>query len=155
METVMDKPITYVKATEDNSCVPACLAMVTRKTLKHILSDIYEYWEAEGKISGTTNDIVDEYLSQNGYAIQRINYEYSPAKLLIEGWPIDPFAPIHIVDVWSSDPAGMHAVVMDKSGKIYDPSNRRIKKISEYQRVFSITGIWKVSDTTLISITKG
>ena len=142
----MDKPAKYVKATLTNSCVPACLAMITGKTLKRVIKEIYEHWENEGRYQGVDDDIVDQYLSKNGYAIQRVPHEYEPNKLLLKKWPVKPFAPIHIVDVWSSNPAGMHAVVMLKDGTIYDPSNRRIKDISMYQRVFGITGIWKVTD---------
>jgi len=142
----MDKPVKYVKATLTNSCVPACLAMVTGKTLKRVVKEIYEHWENEGRYQGVDDNIVDQYLSKNGYSIQRIPHEYEPNKLLIKKWPVKPFAPIHIVDVWSSNPPGMHAVVMLKDGTIYDPSNRRIKDISIYQRVFAITGIWKVTD---------
>ena len=142
----MERPVKYVKATLTNSCVPACLAMVTGKTLKRVVKEIYEHWENEGRYQGVDDNIVDQYLSKNGYAIQRIPHEYEPNKLLIKKWPVKPFAPIHIVDVWSSNPPGMHAVVMLKDGTIYDPSNRRIKDISTYQRVFAITGIWKVTD---------
>ena len=142
----MDKPVKYVKATLTNSCVPACLAMVTGKTLKRVVKEIYEHWENEGRYQGVDDNIVDQYLSKSGYAVQRIPHEYEPNKLLIKKWPVKPFAPIHIVDVWSSNPPGMHAVVMLKDGTIYDPSNRRIKDISMYQRVFAVTGIWKVTD---------
>jgi hypothetical protein len=142
----MERPVKYVKATLTNSCVPACLAMVTGKTLKRIIKEIYEHWENEGRYQGVDDNIVDQYLSKNGYAVQRIPHEYEPNKLLIKKWPVKSFAPIHIVDVWSSNPPGMHAVVMLKDGTIYDPSNRRIKDISMYQRVFAVTGIWKVTD---------
>jgi hypothetical protein len=143
---VMEKPIKYVKASITNSCVPACLAMVTGKTLNRVIKDIYEHWENEGRYQGLDDDIIDQYLSKNGYAVQRIGHEYEPNKLLIPKWPIKPFAPVHIVDVWSTNPPGMHAVVMLKDGTVYDPSNRRIKDISMYQRIFAITGIWKVTD---------
>jgi hypothetical protein len=143
----MDAPkIKYVRADLTNSCVPACLAMVTGKTLKRVIKDIYEHWEAEGRYEGIDDPIVDQYLAINGYAVQRISHEYEPNKLLIHDWPVDPFAPLHIVDVWSSNPPGMHAIVMDSNGLVYDPSNKRIKSISEYQRVFGVTGIWKVTD---------
>ena len=145
----MEKPVKYVKATLTNSCVPACLAMVTGKTLNKVVKEIYEHWENEGRYEGVDDDIVDQYLSKNGYAVQRLGHEYGPNKLLIEDWPLDPFAPIHIVDVWSSSPPGMHAVVMDANGVIFDPSNKRIKKLSDYQRVFAITGIWKVTNSLI------
>jgi hypothetical protein len=143
----MDKPVKYVKATLTNSCVPACLAMVTGKTLNRVVKDIYEHWENEGRYEGVDDSIVDQYLSKNGYAIQRIPHEYEPNKLLIKKWPVKPFAPIHIVDVWSSNPAGMHAVIMLHDGTILDPSNKRIKDIATYQRVFAVTGVWKVTDS--------
>jgi hypothetical protein len=120
--------------------------MVTGKTLKRVVKEIYEHWENEGRYQGVDDDILDQYLSKNGYAVQRIPHEYEPNKLLIKKWPVKPFAPVHIVDVWSTNPTGMHAVVMLKDGTIYDPSNRRIKDISMYQRVFAVTGIWKVTD---------
>jgi hypothetical protein len=143
----MDKPVKYVKATLTNSCVPACLAMVTGKTFNRVIKEIHEYWENEGRYEGVDDSIVDQYLSKNGFAIQRVPHEYEPNKLLIKKWPVKPFAPVHIVDVWSSSPPGMHAVVMLKDGTILDPSNKRIKDLSVYQRVFAITGIWKVTDT--------
>jgi len=123
--------------------------MVTGKTLKQVIRDIYEYWEDTGKLQGVDDDLVDQYLSGLGYAIQRIHHEYLPNQVLLPDWPLDPFAPIHIVDVFSINPTGMHAVVMGADGKIYDPSNRKIKKLTEYQRVFSITGIWKVTDNLI------
>lgn len=139
------KQLKYVKASLDNSCVPACLAMILGKTLKQVIKDLHEHWEDEGKMLGMGDDVVDEYLAANGFAVQRICHEYEPNKLLIKDWPVAPFAPIHIVDVWSSNPPGMHGVVMDAEGTIYDPSNRKIKKIEEYQRIFAISGIWEVT----------
>lgn len=150
----MDVPkVKYVKATVTNSCVPACLAMVTGKTLSRVIKDIHEHWEDEGRFEGMDDEVTNQYLANNGFAVQKIEHEYAPNKILIDGWPVDPFAPIHIVDVWSTSPPGMHAVVMDINGVIYDPSNRKMKMLSEYQRVFGITGIWKVTNV-LINITK-
>jgi hypothetical protein len=141
--------IKYVSASLENSCVPACLAMILGKTLRQVIKDLYEHWVDEGNKLGMGDEVIDQYLAANGFAVQRICHEYEPHKLLIDKWPIKPFAPIHIVDVWSSNPAGMHAVVMNFEGKIYDPSNKKIKSIDEYQRVFAISGIWEV--TTPIS----
>lgn len=147
----MDAPkIRYVSATLTNSCVPACLAMVTGKTLKRVIKDMYEHWEDAGRYEGISDDIIDQYLSQNGFAIQRLNHEYEPNKLLIDGWPIDPFAPVHMVEVWATSPPGMHAVVMNMDGLVYDPSNKRNKALTQYQRIFSITGIWKVTDSLIV-----
>ena len=137
--------IKYVSASLENSCVPACLAMILGKTLKQVIKDLHEHWEDEGKLLGMGDEVVDEYLAANGFAVQRVCHEYEPNKLLIEDWPVAPFAPIHLVDVWSSNPAGMHAIVMDLDGIVYDPSNRKIKGIDEYQRVFAINGIWQVT----------
>ena len=74
----MERPIKYVKATLTNSCVPACLAMVTGKTLKRVVKEIYEHWENEGRYQGVDDNIVDQYLSKNGYAIQRIPHNTNP-----------------------------------------------------------------------------
>ena len=95
----MDTPrIKYVRAALVNSCVPACLAMITKKTLKGIIKDIYEHWEHEGRYEGVDDSIVDQYLSKNGYAIQRIHHEYEPNKLLI-----DEMFLVLITSVCSSD----------------------------------------------------
>ncbi len=56
----MERPIKYVKANITNSCVPACLAMVTGKTLTRIIKEIYEHWENEGRYQGVDDDIVDQ-----------------------------------------------------------------------------------------------
>lgn len=146
---MIQTPLKYVRATATNSCVPACLAMITGQTLQRVLKDIHEHWEAEGRFEGLEDDIIDQYLAKNGYAVQRLNHEYGPNKLLLDEWPLDPFAPTHLVDVWSSTPAGMHAVVMDYEGLIYDPSNKRIKRLSDYQRVFAMSGVWKVTDNLI------
>lgn len=137
--------VRYVSANVTNSCAAACCAMILGKTLKQVLSDLYEHWEDEGKNAGLGDDVVDQYLAANGYAIQRLRHEYEPNKLLIEDWPVESFAPIHIVDVWSSNPAGTHAVIMNGEGRVYDPSNKKIKSLDQYQRVFAIAGIWKVT----------
>jgi hypothetical protein len=135
----------YVAGTVDNSCVPACIAMIVGKTLRQVLKEIHEHWEDTGKTLGLEDGPLDQYLAANGFAVQRIHHDYTPNKLLIKEWPIAPFAPIHIVDVWSSNPPGMHATIMDSDGIIYDPANKKIKSIQEYHRVFAIAGIWQVS----------
>jgi len=135
--------IRYVTAEEDNSCMIACLAMITDKTFREVLREMDRYWKIEGQYDGTDDDAWMAYLSARGYAIQDVDHEYSPEDRLIEPWPLRPFAPIHILSVYSE---GVHAVVMLNDGTILDPDNPYIKSRHEYHRVYRMIGIWKVSE---------
>ena len=139
----MSNVVTYVPATEDNACMVACLAMVTGKTFDEVFRDMDKYWKNEGHSMGTSDDAWIAYLSAHGYAIQDIDHEYTPDERLIEPWPIRPFAPIHIVFVFSE---GSHAVVMLEDGTILDPTDIHYKSRHEYHRVYRIVGVWKVRE---------
>jgi hypothetical protein len=140
----MSNTITYVKAVEDNSCMIACLAMVMGKTFDDVFADMDRYWKNEGHSMGTSDDAWIAYLSAHGYAIQDIDHEYTPDERLINPWPIKPFAPIHIVFVYSE---GSHAVVMLQDGTILDPTDIHYKSRHEYHRVYRIVGVWKVRES--------
>lgn len=135
--------IKYVKAESDTGCIVACLAMVTGQTYKKVLKGLQEYWNIEGHLNGVNDETFEAYLAARGYAVQYINHDYIPEERLLKPWPIKPFAPVHICDVYAED---MHGVVMLNDGRIYDPHNKRIRSLNEYSRVYSIAGIWKVTD---------
>lgn len=139
----MSNMVQYVKAIEDNSCMIACLAMVMNKQFEVVFRDMDKHWKHDGNSLGTSYEAWRAYLSAHGYAIQYIDHEYTPNEQLIDPWPIKPFAPVHIVFVYSS---GMHAVVMLENGTILDPTDIHFKSRHEYHRVYGVAGIWKVRD---------
>lgn len=137
-------PVKYVKTAEDNGCVISCLAMITGQTFQEVLSGMEHYWKNEGQHEGTDDIAWMHYLSARGYAIQDIDHEYVPEDRLIAPWPIQPFAPIHMMFVYAEGP---HAVVMDEHGVIFDPNDPTAKSRFDYHRVYRIIGIWKVRES--------
>ena len=134
--------VRYVAApSEQNMCVIACLAMITGQTLKQTLKGMERFWNNEGMFEGVREEPFYQYLSARGYAIQTIDHDYEPEDSLTKPWPPAPWAPIHCCDVYAEGP---HAVIMLHNGKILDPNDRKVKTLSEYHRVYSVQGIWKV-----------
>lgn len=133
--------IKYVKTAEENGCVVASLAMLVGKDFYTVLNEMKCHWNTEGQFEGVADDAWMQYLAKSGYAIQDIDHDYSPEDRLIETWPLKPFAPIHMCFVYAEGP---HAIVLDKKGKVYDPNDPLITKLSEYHRVYRMVGVWKV-----------
>lgn len=59
-----------------------------------------------------------------------------------EQWAMKPFAPIHIISVITKSNV-VHAVIM-LDDDIYDPNKEGIYKLIDYNRVVSMTGVWKI-----------
>ncbi len=133
----------YVRAKVTNSCVIACLAMVTGESFARVRRGLLEFWQDEGQFQGIGDNVFDEYLGQRGFAMQYIRHEYKPRFQLRAPWPPAPWAPIHVCDVFDQ---GLHAVVMRADGRIMDPSDRKRRALAEYHRVFGVCGVWKVGD---------
>lgn len=138
--------INYVKSVVDNDCVPACLAMVTNTTLEYVLNSLQPYWLETGQFDGVDYPIAAAWLASQGYAMQPIDHDFSPKQQLIQEWPIKPWAPAHLVYVFDK---GSHCVVMDNSGWVLDPNDITISSLNQYYRIYSVVGIWKVSDQLL------
>ena len=134
--------IQYIQSEEEHACVIACLAMIVGKSFREVFSEMERYWKNEGQFEGTDDYAWMAYLSARGYAIQDIDHEYSPEDRLIDPWPLKPFAPIHILFVYSEGP---HAVIMLSDGTILDPSNPHITSRHQYHRVYRMVGVWQVS----------
>jgi len=132
----------YVRHRLENDCVVTCLAMVTGHPFTKVLKGIKQYWEDKGQFEGTSDEVFEAYLAQHGYAIQYMHHEYAPTYELRANWPPAPFAPIHVCDVFDG---GMHATVMLADGSIMDPNDRSKKRLTDYHRVFSVAGIFKVT----------
>jgi hypothetical protein len=139
--------ITYIKQKHPSGCVIASLAMVTGQTYDKVLSDLKGHWHISGASSGVDDDASFQYLSKLGYAIRIIPHDYAPTETFTEEWPPKPFAPIHICSVFNE---GFHAVVMDDKGKIYDPDDKKKKKLSDFHRVYNVVGIYKVNENNTL-----
>lgn len=137
----------YVRSKLPNSCVVGCLAMVTGQTFDQTLRGMTEYWQESGQFEGVGDDMFEAYLCQRGYALQYIHHEYTPTFTLRTIWPPEPFAPIHVCDVFDE---GMHAIVMLEDGTIMDPNDRKRRRLADYHRVFSVCGIWKVTHPLVV-----
>lgn len=127
----MSDAVSYVKATNLDDCIVACLAMITNKSFTEVnLTDVHlDNWVA--------------YLSAHGYAIQDVQHDYTPEHRLVSPWPVKPFAPIHIMFVHD---IGNRPVIMLQDGVILDPMNIQNHTRHKYHRIYRFVGIWKVGD---------
>jgi hypothetical protein len=137
------KKIKYVRTSKENGCVVSSLAMITGQTFNEVLEGLKEHWNNEASYDGVDDPAWIEYLSARGYAIQDINHEYTPEDKLIENWPLEPFAPVHMCFVYAEGP---HAVVMDADGRVYDGNDAGVDSLDDYKRVYRMVGIWKVRE---------
>lgn len=141
--------VKYVESDNNVSCVLACLAMVTGKTIVDVREGMKQFWYNEGSEQGTNDEAFEAYLSARGYAVQQVSHDYIPEDKLITPWPPQPWAPIHVCDVWAMGP---HAVVMLHDGTVLDPNDTGMKSLSQYHRVYAVQGVWKVSDAAIFDI---
>ena len=133
-------PITYVKQRGETDCVIACLAMVTGKSYDETLEVFAPYWDKYSE-EGVGDNAFYQYLGDNGYLVQTFKKFYEPTQSNRIIWPIEPFAPVHVLGV---DYLGdEHGIVMDKDGLIFDPYDSKKIGLYEYQIVYEIIGIWK------------
>lgn len=117
--------------------------MITGQTYDGVLVGMEQYWKNEGSEQGVDDVAWMAYLAARGYAIQDVSHEYDPEDRLIDPWPIEPFAPIHIVFLYDEGP---HGVIMDHEGRIYDPNDKDKRRMDEYYRIYRIVGVHKVSE---------
>lgn len=136
----------FVESELDNSCIISALAAITDQTFNEVLEGMREYWNNEGEYGGVDDPAWVAYLAANGYAIQDISHEYVPHDCFIDEWPIPPFAPAHLVFVYSDGP---HGIAMDANGRVYDGNDPNLISLSQYKRVYRIVGIWPVGKVNL------
>ena len=143
--------VPYVESDDKVSCVLACLAMVTGKSVAQVRDGMRQYWHNEASEQGTSDEAFEAYLSARGYAIQHVSHDYLPEDRLIKPWPPEPWAPVHVCDVYEQGP---HAVVMKHDGTVLDPNDTGMTSLSQYHRVYAVQGIWKVTDAELFPISE-
>lgn len=111
--------IQWVEQVDKGGCGIACLAMLLGVTYARIVE-----WAPEfcGKC-GLQDDQVDQFLSEHGYALQRVwEYREFDARKR-EIWPPRPFAQKHLCSVMQTNEDSIgHFVVMDGKGVVYDPA---------------------------------
>lgn len=109
--------------------------------------DPNKHWH-QGKDFNKSGINIDEawaWLGTKGYAIQR-RYKYVWGHGEIADWPPQPFAPIHIVGVQTSQ---SHAIVMESNGTLLDPNREPgtwSGTFAEYKAIEQVIGIWKVKE---------
>jgi len=137
----------YVKQEQRYGCVFACIAMILELDYWTVRNDFakHRFKKELGIDEGisTTHDAIS-YLFKNGYVgyNQYATIGYSQYKRKPEEW-IKEFAPIHIVSLELNGHS--HACVW-KNEIIYDPFREGEYKISDYEKINSITGFWKLEN---------
>lgn len=151
--------ITLVKQEQEKGCGIAAIAMLLGRTYQQVLfdwpkvieqSDVYEDGKVIGKTpvtyndftnDGTCNQVVDAYLAEKGYAIQRKYKHKSWMRQDRDIWPPLPFAPAHLCEVKTNS---RHFVVMDNLGMVFDPHFGADRRLKDYADTYSVAGIWKI-----------
>lgn len=87
---------------------------------------------------------LEGFLAENGYAYAKI-YRCRREGVERVPWPPLPFADKHIitVEVAPASPC-THYIVMDRSGKIYDPLTLDDRKLSDYHQIYNFLGVFKI-----------
>lgn len=130
--------VEWVQQVETNSCAVACLAMILGVDYAEARSRVPVFDPQQGMVMGQPLRV----LAENGWAYQEKWPDYSPAGYQRTRWPLRPWAPLHLCAVNNGD--GWHAVVMDRSGQVYDPLRPDRLTLADYPAVYQIVGLWRV-----------
>ncbi|HSZ58619.1 MAG TPA: hypothetical protein VK797_23325 [Tepidisphaeraceae bacterium] len=133
--------IRHVRQKHARGCVVACLSMITGIPYDEVDAGFHGDREKDG----LGYHQYDAWLNQLGYAVIRRFWHYCPLQADRADWPCQPFADVHLVCLPS--PMGEHAVVMLKDGSVLDPNESSPKRLSDYPKINSIAGIYRVSGT--------
>jgi len=130
----------WVKQEDQNGCVLAAIAMIVGKSYaevkaelqpKDLSTDAYTSFEAES------------YFYEHGYSAVKRWKHICFAGVDREVWPIEPFAPVHYVQVVNGPSGKGHAVVLLANGDVLDPwTDSKPKKLSDYYQVNEIMGVF-------------
>jgi hypothetical protein len=136
--------VTWVRQEDEWGCFIAAMAMVTGKTYAQVKAETGETYTNKSASYYST----DQYLTQNGYAYARLwsfnqfAQDADKNNVPMEPWPPKPFAPVHVCLVTMS--MG-HFVVMLADGTVFDPTVEAEKKLTDYERVNWVAGVWPIS----------
>jgi len=118
--------VKYVEQKKECDCAIACLAMILEFDYDFILGQ----FNIDFNKNGLDTKLAAKYLVDNGLScIVKENYSHEQA-FTANNEMLKPFADVHFVSFKQFCGAkDNHAVVMDSSGRIYDPGNPKIKKL--------------------------
>lgn len=135
----------HVKQEQKYGCVFACIAMILDTDYWTVRNEFPKgifgkEYGVDGGISITSCAL--SYLFYKGW-VGHVSYSrigFSQIERSSEEW-IKEFAPIHLVSVVLNGYS--HACVW-KNGIVYDPFREGEYTIDDYEKVYSITGFWKI-----------
>lgn len=135
----------HIKQEQKFGCVFACIAMVLESDYWTVRNEFprgifgKEYGKEEG-VSASWSSI--SYLFSKGFVgFEMFKNEFHSQKNR-DNW-LKEFAPIHIISLVLN--GHNHACVW-KNGIIYDPFRNGEYAISDYEKINSIIGFWKIAD---------
>lgn len=143
----------YIKQRSEIDCAIAALAMACELSYERtaaglVIAQGLTIQLAEAvQPEGANDDIVKAWLRHNGWAWQEAtrNVWMKGAYLPLHPWPPSPFASTHVCFVEATK--GWHYCVMDFDGSVRDPWNEERRSLvhTDYKRVSSVLGLYKVS----------
>jgi hypothetical protein len=144
-----DFPLNGVYQPDSMGCMIAAVATIVGKTYMEVkqLVNVTHDFEKEGTTCHVTDDILDYY----GYAVQRRG-EYSPRlKQMRDKWPLQPWADVIMCEVRNTRDSGLHAVVLVKDGRVWDPHWGILQGLHRYPRVATMTAVYKIETPTRVA----
>lgn len=116
--------------------------MITGKTYAEVKAGFSErdWASAEGGIPSSTGGLA--YLAEHGFAALTKYRHYAPRAVDRDVWPVEPFADVHLCTVMAER---SHAVLLLRDGTVLDPNSPKPKRLSDYNRVDMIAGVFPVN----------
>jgi len=135
--------VEWTRQEDEFGCFVAAMAMITGQTYAQVKAETGDIY----KNKSGCHFSADQYLAERGYACARL-WSFNQFKQDADGnnektvpWPPKPFAPVHLCSVVTS--MG-HFVVMLADGTVFDPAIPVEKKLSDYERVNWVAGVWPI-----------
>lgn len=128
---------------QNGGCGIACLAMLMDTDYNRIRELAPEFCEKCGIADDT---LLDQFLSEHGFATQRVWKwkEYNNSQREI--WPPKPWADRHLCSVVQTEEDVFgHFVVMDGKGQVYDPADEKYTPcdLTRYFEVEWVAGVYR------------
>lgn len=129
--------IRWVQQDTYTGCATACFAMLTGRTYADVAADLKSMHQG-----GLTTKQIDAYLFEQGFFIRRFYKNNWVADESRPAWPVMP-ARICIADVVNDPENSNTHVVVVVDGVVFDPGDVNKRRLDEYSRVISVTGVYK------------
>lgn len=135
----------YVAQPNGYGCAIACCAMILGKSYEAM-----EQWFLDAGCSrkrleqGVWDGMYHSAMAQHGFSYVQHYHCEAISQVKRSGWPLAPFAPVHIVTTHVA--AGYHAIVMLADGSVLDPFKRERTTLAhpDYREVSSVTGFYPI-----------